>query len=122
MPRAGKELLDAMSAELEITSEEAGLYLRALREGRLGPPPSSDRALAEDLAARGMLIVEARGGGYLPVHPRLALSNLFRAYEERLARKRKERRLAVDRLTLELIPLYEDSKGRNPGGERGGPK
>jgi hypothetical protein len=119
MPRGGKELLDAMSAELEITREEAGLYLRALTEGRLRPS-GSDKVLAEGLAARGMLIVEARGGAFLPVHPRLALSNLFRAYEERMIRARKERRLAVDRLTLELIPLYEHSKGRNDGGARGG--
>jgi hypothetical protein len=121
MPRSGKELLEAVTAELEMTHEEAELYVAALTGGRLRPSTKGERAVADDLMAKGMFILEARGGAYLPVHPRLALSNFFRAYEERMIRKRKEKRLAIDRLTLELIPLYEDSKDRNHGGAGGLP-
>ena len=121
MPRSGKELLGAVTAELEMTREEAELYVAALTRGRLEPSTKEERALAGGLLAKGMLIVEARGEAYLPVHPRLALSNFFRAYEEGMIRKRKEKRLAIDRLTLELIPLYEDSKDRNHSGAGGLP-
>lgn len=70
-----------------------------------------------------MVILEAEGVAYRPVHPRMAMSNLFRAFEERAVRERKEKRLLVDRLTLELITLLpEESKGTNAGGPRGGRK
>ncbi len=75
----------------------------------------------EFLSARGMLILDAKGGSYLAVHPRMALSNLFRAYEERAVRQRKEKRLLVREATLfELIPRPPgESKGTNAGGPRG---
>ncbi|MDG6915244.1 MAG: hypothetical protein JRM86_02130 [Nitrososphaerota archaeon] len=117
MPRDERSLVRDMQDHLGIPGEEAELYVAALRVGTCTPADSRERAAAEALRARGMMIVEAKGGRYLPVHPRLALSNLFRAYEERAARERKERRLLVDRLTLELITLVPgESKGTNAGG------
>lgn len=100
--------------------KEAELYLETLREGICVPKDPATRDQARSLVARGMLILGARGESYLPLHPRLALSNLFRACEETGVRQRKERRLRVDRLTLELIPLMAgESKGTNPGPPRG---
>ena len=100
--------------------EEAELYVSALMQGKYVPKEASSRAVADSLSARGMLILDAKGGSYLAVHPRMALSNLFRAYEERAVRQRKEKRLLVDKLTLELIPLLPgESKGTNASGLRG---
>jgi len=100
--------------------EEAELYVSTLMEGRCEPGDPKTKAVADSLAARGMLILDAKGNAYLAVHPRMALSNLFRAYEERALRQRKEKRLLVDKLTLELIPLLPDqSKGTNASGPRG---
>ena len=105
---------------LEIPLEEAELYVSTLMEGGCVPKDAESRAVAESLAARGMLILDAKGSSYLAVHPRMALSNLFRAYEERAVRQRKEKRLLVDKLTLELIPLLPgESKGTNASGPRG---
>jgi hypothetical protein len=105
---------------LEIPVEEAELYVSTLMEGRCVPRDASVKAVADSLSARGMLILDAKGGSYLAVHPRMALSNLFRAYEERAVRQRKEKRLLVDKLTLELIPLLPgESKGTNASGPRG---
>jgi hypothetical protein len=105
---------------LEIPLEEAELYVSTLMDGRFVPSDASTRAVANSLSARGMLILDAKGGSYLAVHPRMALSNLFRAYEERAVRQRKEKRLLVDKLTLELIPLLPgESKGTNASGPRG---
>jgi hypothetical protein len=120
VPRDVSSLVQDIHEALEIPLEEAELYLSALVEGRCAPKDEKARAVAESLSARGMLILDARGRAYLPVHPRMALSNLFRAYDERLTRQRKEKRLLVDKLTLELILLMPgESKGTNASGPRG---
>jgi hypothetical protein len=114
-----RELVQAFG----ISPAEAELYLESL-SGRV----IKERLLAEhremaetvnSLMARGMLIRASSGKKYLPVHPRLALSNLFRAYEEGLLAQRRQRRLVADRLTLELIPIFEESKNTNPSRVRG---
>jgi hypothetical protein len=119
VPRDVEELARDIHEALDIPAEEAVLYVNALREGRCVPRDARTKAAAESLSARGMLVLDARGGSYLAVHPRMALSNLFRAYEERATRQRKEKRLLVDKLTLELIPLLPgETKGTNAGGPR----
>jgi hypothetical protein len=120
VPRDAGALAREIHEALEIPTEEAELYLGALTQGGCQPRDAKTKAMAESLSARGMLILDAKGGSYLAVHPRMALSNLFRAYEERAVRQRKEKRLLVDKLTLELIPLLPDeSKGTNASGPRG---
>jgi hypothetical protein len=122
VPREVGTLVRDIHEALEIPTEEAELYVSALMEGRCVPADAKAKATAEALSARGMLILDAKGGSYLAVHPRMALSNLFRAYEERAIRQRKEKRLLVDKLTLELIPLLPDESKRTnasgPGGAR----
>jgi len=120
VPRDPGALAQLLHEALEIPAEEARLYVDALIEGRYVAADAGGRAAAESLAGRGMLILDAKGESYLAVHPRMAISNLFRAYEERMVRQRKEKRLLVDRLTLELIPLMPDeTKGTNASGPRG---
>ncbi len=123
MPRGPLDVAKDIHEALGIPSREAELYVRAVVEGGLSPADGEERSLAGSLAARGMLIAEAGGRSYLPIHPRMALSNLFRAYEEELVRRRREMRLLVDKLTLELIPLLPgESKGTNPSALRGASK
>jgi hypothetical protein len=120
VPRDAGSLVRDIQVALEIPEEEARLYVTTLVEGRCVPKDQKAKAVADSLSARGMLILDAKGSAYLAVHPRMALSNLFRAYEERAIRQRKEKRLLVDKLTLELIPLIADeSKGTNAGLPRG---
>ena len=120
VPREVDALVGDMNQALGISAAEAKTYVRALVGGRLKPSGNEEKTVAESLSARGMLILEAGGRSYLPVHPRMALSNLFRAYEEGLARQRKEKRLLVDRLTLELITMIpRESKGTNARGLKG---
>lgn len=120
VPRDPRSLVLEIHEGLEIPLEEAELYVSTLMEGGCTPKNSRAKAVAESLAARGMLILDAKGRAYLAVHPRMALSNLFRAYEEKAVRQRRERRLFVDRLTLELITLLPgESKGTNASGPRG---
>jgi hypothetical protein len=113
VPREVEALVGDIHEALGIPSEEAELYVRALMIGQYVPADAGAKAVAESLTARGMMILDAKGRAYLPVHPRMALSNLFRAYEERAIRQRKEKRLLVDKLTLELITMLPgESKGR----------
>jgi hypothetical protein len=120
VPRDKGSLVRDIHEALEIPMEEADLYVSTLMEGRFLARDAKMKEVAGSLLARGMLILDAKGGSYLAVHPRMALSNLFRAYEERAIRQRKEKRLLVDKLTLELIPLLPgESKGTNASGQRG---
>jgi hypothetical protein len=120
VPRDTASLVRDIHDALDLPTEEAEAYVRALMEGHCVPKDARAETVAKSLSARGMLILDAKGGSYLAVHPRMALSNLFRAYEERAIRQRKEKRLLVDKLTLELIPLLpSESKGTNASGPRG---
>jgi hypothetical protein len=120
MLRNEDSIVESLTKELDLSKEEASIYVNSLKEkivkesvrGRESPAIKS-------LHARGMLILASNGKDYLPVHPRLALSNLFRAYEEKLVRQRKEKRLTVDKLTILLLPIYEESKGTNSTSKEG---
>lgn len=95
-----------LSDELGLSETEAEAYMKALRKGSLTEGPA-----VESLMRRGMLIRSTDEKGYLPVHPRLALSNLFRSYGDRATPTMREKRKVVDRLTAELIVVYEASRG-----------
>jgi hypothetical protein len=98
-------VLQRLADYLDLPEDEAKLYLRALKEGSL---TDGD---VRPLLARGMLIRSSDEKVYLPVHPRLALSNLFRSRSDRRSAEMREKRKLVDKLTLELIPLYESRRG-----------
>lgn len=105
MTRDETSVVQRLTSYLGLTEEEARNYLRALKEGSIRGPE------AKPLLARGMVIASADEKVYLPVHPRLALSNLFRSRGDRTTPEMREKRKLVDRLTLELIPAYEKRKG-----------
>ena len=103
--------------EVGLTEEEARLYLKLLSEGHL-PLDSPSGAIAK-MKSEGMLILSGNGKRYVPVHPRLAVANHYRTWREAMVREINERRLRVDRLIIELIPLYEaamEKKMRSGGG------
>ena len=95
-------------AELSLSEPEAETYLLALKQGHLA---ESEGKAIQSLLRRGMLIRATDEKGYLPVHPRLALSNLFRSLGDRTTPAMREKRKVVDRLTAELIAVYESKKG-----------
>jgi hypothetical protein len=99
-----KSVIDRLTNELGLSESEAETYVRALEVGRV---ESTDAAAIRSLLARGMLILSRDEKVYLAVHPRLALSNLFRSYQERRVAEMRDKRRMVDRLTSELVPIYE---------------
>ena len=96
-----------LTRELGLSLDEAQTYLKALKDGSLRIGDGSSHSLL----ARGMLIRASDGKVYLPVHPRLAISNLFRSFPDRTSAVMKAKRRMADKLTLELIPAYEARRG-----------
>ena len=89
-----------------------------MNEGEISE--AEDAQTTRSLASRGMLIRSSSDEKvYLPVHPRLALSNLFRAYQERMTIQMREKRKMVDRLTLELVHVYESREAAGRTREEG---
>ena len=97
-----------LTEDLGLREVEAETYVLALKDGHVAHAPGE---AIQSLLRRGMLIEATDEKGYLPVHPRLALSNLFRSLGDRSTPAMREKRLMVDRLTGELIAVYESKKG-----------
>lgn len=107
MIRDEVSVIKRLTEELGLGKLEAELYISALKEGVV----QGNGNTTTSLLRRGMLIRTTDEKGYLPVHPRLALSNLFRSYGDRTTPEMREKRKMVDRLTAELVPIYETRKG-----------
>lgn len=102
--RDEEDIIQRLCKDAGLARDDALLYLRLLRDGRV---PLSQRRGAATLLEKGMAIISGDGEEIIPVHPRLGIANHFRTWREAMVREVNERRLRVDRLILELIPLYE---------------
>lgn len=105
MLRDEESVVDRLGNELELTKDEARLYVEILKKGSL--PSSSKSKELQGLVGRGMVILSGDGRCYIPVHPRLAVANHFRTWRDKLVKEMNDKRMRVDRLILELIPVYE---------------
>jgi hypothetical protein len=94
-----------LGTEIGLSREEAEYYLRLISDG--SSAVSSEKELVERLSRRGMVILSGDGKRILPVHPRLGLANHYRTWREGMVREINERRMRVDKLIIELIPVYE---------------
>ena len=94
-----------LGTEIELGREEAMLYLKILSEG--GIPKAGKNRSTEVLLSRGMILLSGDGRRFIALHPRLGIANYFRTYQEQVTRELRERRMRVDKLILELIPVYE---------------
>ena len=103
--RDEEEVVRKLGSEVGLGKEEAVLYLKLLREGSI--PESAEKVKAKVLLERGMAIVSGDGKKVIPVHPRLGVANHYRTWRERMVKEINEKRMRVDSLILELIPLYE---------------
>ncbi|MGP8125406.1 MAG: hypothetical protein ACLQEQ_05995 [Nitrososphaerales archaeon] len=110
-------VITRLGTEVGLSREEAAYYLKVIRDG--SAEASTDTELSERLSRRGMVILSGDGKRILPVHPRLGLANHYRTWREGMVREINERRMRIDRLILELIPVYEaatekkaDAEGR----------
>ena len=107
--RDEEDVVRRLGTEAGLSKEEAHLYLRLLRQGQV---PVSESGGASKLLEKGMAIVSGDGKRVIPVHPRLGVASQYRTWREAMVREINERRMRVDRLILELIPLYEAATER----------
>jgi hypothetical protein len=114
--RDEEDVIRRLGADAGLSQEDALLYLRLLRQGQI---PVSEKGKARRLVERGMAIVSGDGKRIIPVHPRLGIANHYRTWREAMVREINERRMRVDRLILELIPLYEAATEKSTGREGG---
>jgi hypothetical protein len=106
------DVVRRLQMETGLAEPDAMLYLKLLRQGHL---PSSESSRASQLTDRGMAIVSGDGKRVIPVHPRLGIANNYRTWREAMVREINERRMRVDKLILELIPVYEAATEKKMG-------
>ena len=110
--RDEEDVLRRLGEETGLPKRETALYLELLRVGHL---PTSRSDEASKLLEKGMAIVSGDGKRIIPVHPRLGIANQYRTWREAMVREINDRRMRVDRLILELIPLYEAATEKSSG-------
>jgi hypothetical protein len=103
MLRDPEDVVKRLGSEAGLGRSEALLYLRLLKDGWL--PLTSRGAELGKLEAGGMVILSGDGKKFIPVHPRLAIANHYRAWREKMVKEIGDRRMRVDKLILELIPV-----------------
>jgi len=106
------DLIGRLGADAGLSREDAELYLKLLRQGQV---PAAESGKASTLLERGMAIVSGDGKRVIPVHPRLGIANHYRTWREAMVREINARRMRVDRLILELIPVYEAAMEKKTG-------
>jgi len=107
------DVVHRLGKEIGLSAADARLYLRLLRDGQV---PYSESAKASRLLDMGMAIVSGDGKRIIPVHPRLGIANHYRTWRDAMIREINERRMRVDKLILELIPVYEAATKKNTVG------
>ncbi|MDG6901685.1 MAG: hypothetical protein JRM80_06955 [Nitrososphaerota archaeon] len=111
--RDEEDVVRRLGTEAGLDREDAVLYLKLLREGHI---PSSQARKAAKLLDKGMAIVSGDGKRVIPVHPRLGIANHYRTWREAMVREINERRMRIDKLIVELIPVYEAATEKSTGG------
>jgi hypothetical protein len=112
-----EEVIKGLQSEAGLSPQEAGAYLKILEEGAVPASPPLEHV--PKLQEKGMVILSGDGKRIIPVHPRLGVANQYRVWREALVREINERRMRVDRLILELIPVYEAAREKRAGGGSG---
>jgi hypothetical protein len=106
------DVIGRLGTEVGLSQEDASLYLKLLREGHID---AAESARAEMLLKEGMAIVSGDGKRIIPLHPRLGIANHYRTWREAMVREINDRRIRVDKLILELIPVYEAAMEKKTG-------
>ena len=114
--RDEEDLIGRLGTDAGLSREDAELYLRLLRKGEI---PVAESKKASNLLGRGMAIVSGDGKRVIPVHPRLGIANHYRTWREAMVREINARRMRVDKLIIELIPVYEAATEKKTGGGGG---
>ncbi len=114
------ELVDTLEKQFGLPRDETRAYLHLLKAGSLtidqvaelfGITANDAGSLLERMVSRGLII---RGSStppsFVPLHPRMTLTNIFKLYEKEVVQGLRNRRATVDRVVNMLTPIYEERK------------
>ena len=112
------EIARLLQAQFSLPESETLAYLKLVETRDLALPDiaaclgiseNDTSAVVRSMVSRG-LIIEATGTPqrFVPLHPRMMLTNLFKVYEADVVKALRERRATVDRVVNILTPVYED--------------
>ena len=114
------ELVDTLEKQFGLPRDETRAYLHLLKVGSLtidqvaelfGITANDAGSLLERMVSRGLII---RGSStppsFVPLHPRMTLTNIFKLYEKEVVQGLRNRRATVDRVVNMLTPIYEERK------------
>jgi predicted transcriptional regulator len=113
--RDESSIINSLVEDAGLCEEEAFSYLNLLKKGKISKA-KADKAILS-LVEKGMVILSADNSSYVPTHPRLAVANQFRTWREKMVREINERRMRIDKLILELIPIYENVEEERRSGK-----
>ncbi|HLE65120.1 MAG TPA: helix-turn-helix domain-containing protein [Candidatus Bathyarchaeia archaeon] len=114
------ELVDTLEKQFGLPRDETRAYLHLLKVGSLtidqvaelfGITANDAGSLLERMVSRGLII---RGSStppiFVPLHPRMTLTNIFKLYEKEVVQGLRDRRATVDRVVNLLTPIYGERK------------
>jgi sugar-specific transcriptional regulator TrmB len=116
------EIARLLESQFSLPENEALAYLKLVETrnmslediaSSIGIGQTEASVLARNMVSRGLMI-EAPGPGstFIPLHPRMMLTNLFKIYEKDVVGALRERRATVDRVVNLLTPVYEERSGK----------
>ena len=123
IPINEKEIAEALERHFNVKPIETLAYIRLLERRdmtahelalSLKIPIEETQALMERMISEG-LVIKASGSEskFAPLHPRMTLTNIFKVYEQGVVVALREHRATVDRVVIQLIPIYEERKIRS---------
>jgi sugar-specific transcriptional regulator TrmB len=117
-----REVARLLETQFSLPEKEALAYLKLVETrsmslkdiaGSIGIDQPEASMLVRSMLSRG-LIIEGPGPSstFIPLHPRMMLTNLFKIYEKDVVGALRERRATVDRVVNLLTPVYEERSGK----------
>lgn len=117
-PFSPQEIALLLQSQFSLPVKEGLAYLKlvetretALEDIAAAMEVSQNEAveLTKRMIARGLIIeAPSRPSRFIPLHPRMMLTNLFKTYEAEVVRALRERRSTVDKIVVLLTPVFEE--------------
>ncbi len=118
-PIDNNEIANLLEQQFKLPKLETLAYLRILEGKRMGVHELSEtlgiseaemREVLQTMTSRGLVIVaHSPSEGYVALHPRMTMTNIFKIYEKEVVQSLRDRRATVDRIVNLLTPIYEET-------------
>lgn len=114
------DIIEHMTGQLGLTRQESELYFLLVTRSSLTISDISESLNKSDevtnvvlaaLLEKGLIIEQPSADRkYSALHPRMALSNVFKTWEAEMVKELRNKRSVVDRLAVALIPIFEEAR------------